>query len=689
MMFELSALPGVSRLILVSNKKHTRYSEADVIELTDGRLLLALGRKDGSSDFSPGTLIGMLSRDRGVSWDDEPHVIQGPFEDVGDLMSVSFSRTSRGIHLFFLGRGPDAKSDTRVYQMISSDEGQSWGKPIRVSERPGYHVVNNARVIRTKSGRMIVPSAHLDGPWEKHDRMGVYVIFSDDEGRTWQRSNDLSLSKGDRPRPLMEPGVAQCADGSLYMTIRTAEGFLYEARSRDDGATWTDFGATKLPSPAAPSTVVRAPESDDLWMFWINRPAGAWKQRTPLSFASSSDHGKTWSQPRDIENAGDHSFGYYSFNVIDGHVLLTYYNWHDRGQPGFQQTSLRQRTIPLDWFAGKVVPPVFRKGREPVLAEEGRIVSANSGLLMEKSRWRLWYTQGTLGPEGEQLRVHHAESNDAGLTWKTLGPAKLAQVAESSSTYHPSVHRDGAAIVMYLWRRDAGDDSGLYRYVSSDDGKSFVPDPPTPLMVSNWTKAERARQVGEGRVSNDAFDMHRGERMWEYYAACLEKATDPKTIIKHDNAAGWLRFIGRSACADGMSFPPPEIVIRRYDGEDPPDTQFYGLQVFRRRGFYLGVLHTYHVDSQVIQPEWAWSHDGVSWARTRIKCIALGDEGAFDSRMILFGALTETRDELVWLYSGAEWRHNAFKKGTVGSCIGRATLPLAELDAWLEALPQP
>src|SRR5687768_6990721 len=131
-MAESSALPGVSRLILVANKKHTRYSEADVIELSDGRLLLALGRKDGSSDFSPGTLIGLFSRDRGVSWDDEPHVIQGPFEDVGDLMSVSFGRTSRGVHLFFLGRGPDAKSDTRVYQMISSDEGKSWGKPIRV-----------------------------------------------------------------------------------------------------------------------------------------------------------------------------------------------------------------------------------------------------------------------------------------------------------------------------------------------------------------------------------------------------------------------------------------------------------------------------------------------------------------------------------------------------------------------------
>jgi hypothetical protein len=184
--------------------------------------------------------------------------------------------------------------------------------------------------------------------------------------------------------------------------------------------------------------------------------------------------------------------------------------------------------------------------------------------------------------------------------------------------------------------------------------------------------------------------MFRGDNLWEYYAACLEKATDPKTIIKHDNAAGWLRFIGRSACADGVSFPPPEIILRRYDEQnDPPDTQFYGLQVFRRRWFYLGLLHTYHVESQIIQPEWAWSHDGVSWNRTRIKCIALGDEGSFDSRMIVFGAIAMTEKDLIWLYAGSDWRHNAYVKGKSRSCVGRATVPLAELDEWLDTLPQP
>src|SRR5438105_1713316 len=141
------SLPGVSRLIAVASKEFPRYTEADVIELTDGRLLLAVGRKTGSDDFARGTIIGLVSHDGGMSWDDRPRAIQSAFDDVGDVMSVSLCRSPRGIHLFFLARGPDPHRDTRVYHVLSGDEGATWAKPTRVSQRSGYHIVNNARVI--------------------------------------------------------------------------------------------------------------------------------------------------------------------------------------------------------------------------------------------------------------------------------------------------------------------------------------------------------------------------------------------------------------------------------------------------------------------------------------------------------------------------------------------------------------
>ena len=137
------------------------------------------------------------------------------------------------------------------------------------------------------------------------------------------------------------------------MTIRTAIGVLYESRSRDDGATWTDLAPTKLPAPAAPSTVVRAPDSDELWLFWCNNAKANWKQRTPQVVARSTDNGMTWSEPRAIETDPKHGYGYISFTRVKDDALLTYYDWEDKGQPSFQMTALRQRTIPLTWFRGK------------------------------------------------------------------------------------------------------------------------------------------------------------------------------------------------------------------------------------------------------------------------------------------------------------------------------------------------
>ncbi len=676
-------MPGVSRLILRASEKYPRYSEADVIDLTDGRLLLAVGRKEGSADDARGSLIGLFSGDGGASWDDGPHVIQDPFDDAWGLMSVSLCRSPRGVHLFFLARGPDAKSDTRVYQILSSDEGKTWSRPQRISVRTsGYHIVNNARAIRTSRGRMIVPVAFCDDIRRRFNGQIDFCLLSDDDGVTWREGESIALDG----EPLMEPGVAECADGSLYMTIRTRLGVLYESRSRDGGVTWANPPTpTKLISPAAPSTVTRDPGSKDLWLIWIRRDGKAtWKQRTPLALAVSHDHGVTWDASREIEADPHHGYGYVSADVIKDHVLLTCYDWPDNGQKSFETTSLRQRTIPIAWFRGGPTPPAFVGDPDAVLSAEKQVVSTNSGLIVENDRWRLWYTTGRLGPRGEALSVRYAESRDLGRTWKESDADVLP------NCYHASAHREGGDIVLYAWRRD-DQTNGLFRYVSSDGGKTFAADPDPALIAHPFAADAVKQQAGDGCVSNDAFDIVRNDRgTWEYFAACLEKASDPRTIIKHDNAAGWVRWIGRAASVDGVRFTPLEIVIRPdYAAGDPFDTQFYGIQVFRRRGFYLGLLHIFHVQSQTILPEWAWSHDGQSWARTGVPCIALGDEGKFDSRMIVFGSVAMTADELIWLYSGSNWRHNAFKNGTVTSAIGRATLALKALDAWLDALPQP
>jgi hypothetical protein len=136
------------------------------------------------------------------------------------------------------------------------------------------------------------------------------------------------------------------------MTIRTTLGHLYESRSQDDGENWSSAQPTQLVSPSAPSTVVRDPTSDDLWMFWCCNAAGAaagWGDRSPQAVCISKDNGQTWGAPRLFEDDLNRGFGYISVDVVRGEVLLTYYDWA-RGNPNFYLCQLRQRKIDVAWF---------------------------------------------------------------------------------------------------------------------------------------------------------------------------------------------------------------------------------------------------------------------------------------------------------------------------------------------------
>lgn len=346
---------GRTRIICQGTEEYPRHSEADVIELADGRLLLGWGRKSGGDDFSEGCLMGMYSSDGGETWDDAPHMIRPVWDEVMDVGGVNFCRSPRGIHLFFIGRdaippGADRERGlTKIFQSISQDEGATWSHPGAISTRKAYQILNNARVIRRLGGRLIVPIASVPGPiFDLYDHQRVHCLYSDDDGTTWHESNELGIEGA----PLMEPGVVACGDGSLYMTIRTKLGCLYEARSHDGGATWGELKASPLPSAEAPGTVIRDPESSDLWMFWCNTPyTGKWFDRHDVAMAVSHDHGATWSEARTLEHDPAHGFAYISAAVLEDRLLLTYYDWplnRERPNAGlFHMTSLRQRVIPL------------------------------------------------------------------------------------------------------------------------------------------------------------------------------------------------------------------------------------------------------------------------------------------------------------------------------------------------------
>jgi sialidase-1 len=272
-------------------------------------------------------------------------------QNVGDrnVMSVSFLRLRTGPILFFY-LVKHAVCNCQVWMRRSDDEGHTWSEPSPVSSKPGYHVMNNARVIQLSGGRVLAPVA-LSSDINTGPPSRVFCYLSDDEGNTWREGDSDAGFVGS---PAQEPGLAELGDGSVLMIIRTRLGHVYGSRSRDGGETWDAPVATPLVSPAAPATIARIPGTDELVIVWNDNPAGAdarWQDRTPLAAAISQDDGVTWKRSREIESDRTRCYAYASITSVEKDALLTYYQW-DRvvGNRPFERTSLKFTRVPVDWL---------------------------------------------------------------------------------------------------------------------------------------------------------------------------------------------------------------------------------------------------------------------------------------------------------------------------------------------------
>jgi hypothetical protein len=208
----------------------------------------------------------------------------------------------------------------------SEDGGKTWSAPVRMTS-PGLPSFALQDVfLRTTSGRIVLPVYTAFGqkigpdnqsiPYEgrlvknqwigtgAHFRdarfMATYVVYSDDDGRTWRRNKDELLyilhdwSTGfDRAG---EPSVAEVAPGRLLLILRTSLGRLYEAWSKDNGETWTRPTPTALAATETPAQIRRLPNGH-LLMVWNQESAEEVKRgynRTRVSAAISRNGGSVW-----------------------------------------------------------------------------------------------------------------------------------------------------------------------------------------------------------------------------------------------------------------------------------------------------------------------------------------------------------------------------------------------------------
>jgi len=180
-----------------------------------------------------------------------------------------------------------------TYVCRSLDDGKTWEEPVFLN-KPWCGCIHS--LIETKTGRIVLVGQEVIPAW----RHATVVFVSDDQGRTWQRSNVLDIGQGRHDHAgSIEGTVVERRDSSLYQLLRTETGWLYEAVSRDGGLLWEDFRQSQIKSVTCCAQLARLADGR-IALLWNHPPRHRpdnGSSREELSIAFSSDECATWSPP--------------------------------------------------------------------------------------------------------------------------------------------------------------------------------------------------------------------------------------------------------------------------------------------------------------------------------------------------------------------------------------------------------
>lgn len=250
------------------------------------------------------------STDKGLSWTKVPYAREMLFADRQSPVSKEY------IRLVNMGR-------QGVY-CIRTIDGPNGGRTLtKVTDIPSIMLKPPVFI---RDGKRIVVGGH-NGVSPK----GCYTFVSDDDGRTWTRSNTVTvpdhvaggLHKGVRwNHGAVEPTVIELMDGRLWMLMRTAQDRHYQAFSDDGGLTWGEAGPSPFYGTITMPTIGRLKDGRILFL-WCNttplpevsgthgRAEDVFTNRNVTHAAISADDGRTWIGFRELyidpaRNASDY-----------------------------------------------------------------------------------------------------------------------------------------------------------------------------------------------------------------------------------------------------------------------------------------------------------------------------------------------------------------------------------------------
>ncbi len=296
------------------NVPYAQYREQNIIVTNSGKIVCVVqGRnKSGWSDRSGQDLVVKTSDDNGKTWSDDILVVTHGAKSVCPNAAVYDADTNR-IHVLYNlfmwdytnvpkdVRGEMGDLHSKQYVLTSDDEGKSWSKPREITDMVKTYgavmVVGSGEGIQLKhgprKGRLIVAGGDF------YQGKKVLCFYSDDHGKTWQRSNVVPWEG--KVSWASESKVAELPDGTLVLNSRTFISYGSKQRlrtrafSKDGGTTWSlleNDPALKTVSCNGSLIAVDHPKGKDGAVLLCSVPVGP--GRTHGTVYVSFDGGKTW-----------------------------------------------------------------------------------------------------------------------------------------------------------------------------------------------------------------------------------------------------------------------------------------------------------------------------------------------------------------------------------------------------------
>ena len=340
-------------------------------------------RRTGKSDWDTIYILLRRSTDGGKSWGSAQKIadVTGPKsrnpaiadyklarpDDVTYNHPVAIPDRDGTVHFLF------CLEYMRCFYIRSADEGSTWSKPIQITAafdrfRPEYDwkvlATGPAHGIQLKNGRLLVPVwlSTGSGGGNAHRPSVTATIFSDDQGKTWQRG-DIAVPNTEEWIHPNETAAVQLADGRVMLNVRS------ESKANRRLITTSKDGATDWSQPrfdqallepicmASLTRLSETPASDKDRIVFANpdnlsradgkEVPGKPRDRKNLAIKLTYDEGRTWPVSKVLEPGFS---GYSDLAVLqEGTILCLYERGTDR-KNGARTANLTLARFNLEWL---------------------------------------------------------------------------------------------------------------------------------------------------------------------------------------------------------------------------------------------------------------------------------------------------------------------------------------------------